>query len=243
MKEALSMSSQTIFGDTLNATSSPVLEGGVMHSDSQDGRTLVQSGQEAVPASLLASPAIESELLIRDICGLDGSPSSASAALQSYLENRLRTRLPKDGWTELRTIWKHKVTPSLRRVFQLAVSVPRIEGIASGLWRTPGAQDGERGCYASRDTMENRLNRGGQLSLPNQVKHPYLWPTPRANKVEGYPSNRFRPTLAQMVTGGAKPLHGALNPEWVAWLMGYPIEWASCADSVTPLFLRSRRSS
>jgi len=51
------------------------------------------------------------------------------------------------------------------------------------------------------------------------------WPTPRANKPEGYSSERFRPTLAQIATEQDKPLGGQLNPDWVEWLMGWPIGW------------------
>ena len=51
------------------------------------------------------------------------------------------------------------------------------------------------------------------------------WPIPRANKPEGYSSENFRPTLAQIATGQDKPLGGQLNPDWVEWLMGWPIGW------------------
>lgn len=50
--------------------------------------------------------------------------------------------------------------------------------------------------------------------------------SPRANKPEGYSSEEFRPTLAQVVTGQDKPQHGQLNPLFVEWLMGYPEGWS-----------------
>ena len=49
-----------------------------------------------------------------------------------------------------------------------------------------------------------------------------LWPTPRANKVGGYSSPNFRPTLEQTVN---QSIGGKLNPTWVAWLMGWPLGW------------------
>lgn len=52
-----------------------------------------------------------------------------------------------------------------------------------------------------------------------------LWPTPRANKPEGYSSNGYRPTLAQRVTGEVRPAHGMLSPDWVECLMNYPLGW------------------
>lgn len=79
-----------------------------------------------------------------------------------------------------------------------------------------------------------------------EVLSQLMWPTPRANKVGGYSSEGYRPTLEQAVmtwptpvTGdcrGAGPnqnvsslgrevkrRHGGhLNPEWVEALMGFP---------------------
>lgn len=75
-----------------------------------------------------------------------------------------------------------------------------------------------------------------------------MWPTPRANKIGGYSSPNFRPTLEQAVKSmfptpkaqnarGAGQRHGdggesldvtvggQLNPTWVEWLMGFPIGW------------------
>jgi hypothetical protein len=60
---------------------------------------------------------------------------------------------------------------------------------------------------------------------PNPAEFIQMWPTPRANKPEGYSSENFRPTLAQVVTGEEKPQHGQLNPTWVEWLMGFPPGW------------------
>ena len=57
-----------------------------------------------------------------------------------------------------------------------------------------------------------------------------MWPTPRANKPEGYSSDGFRPTLAQCVTGEQKPRHGQLNADWVECLMNFPIDWTSQDD-------------
>ena len=49
------------------------------------------------------------------------------------------------------------------------------------------------------------------------------WPTPRANKPEGFSRDDFRPTLAMAATWQDKPQHGQLNADWVEILMGYPI--------------------
>jgi len=36
---------------------------------------------------------------------------------------------------------------------------------------------------------------------------------------------------------------GQLNPEWVAWLMGYPIGWLNLKDSEMPSSRKSRQKS
>ena len=35
-------------------------------------------------------------------------------------------------------------------------------------------------------------------------------------------------------SGAETDITGALNPQFSCWLMGYPQEWVSCADSATP---------
>jgi len=106
--------------------------------------------------------------------------------------------------------------------YQLPPLARLTEETGCGLWRTPCAGDGERGVYASKDALDARLEKGGQLSLSNQVKHQYLWPTPVSMmwKDSGCPSefNRNEIPLAALVGG-------ALNPTWVEWLMGFPLGW------------------
>ena len=171
--------------------------------------------------------------------------------------------------------WKASGIKPSHLLFQLAPSMPRTDATGSGLWRTPNAGDGERGTYATKEAMENRLERGSQLSLPNQVKHPHLWPTPRscsamaAENIQNRANDKF-PNLESVVAramwptpttrdhkGGRKPdtleasgrgetnslndavtirdQHGALNPEWVEWLQGFPLGWTNLtSDELQP---------
>jgi hypothetical protein len=106
--------------------------------------------------------------------------------------------------------------------YQLQTLVRPINETESGLWRTPQAQEGMRGVYKSKEAMDAHLDRGHQLSLSNQVVHRHLWPTPTAHnaKETNAPSEALRnePSLASRVGG-------TLNPTWVEWLMGWPLEW------------------
>jgi DNA (cytosine-5)-methyltransferase 1 len=89
--------------------------------------------------------------------------------------------------------------------YQQQTLVRPISESEFGLWRTPGAQDGMRGTYASKETMDARLAKGGQLSLPNQMRHRHLWPTVTATANQLAPSMQSRyanPIFPTPTTGG-----------------------------------------
>lgn len=93
----------------------------------------------------------------------------------------------------------------------------------SGYWPTPNARDwkGPPGAAC--------MERGGrQSSLPAAIRR---WPTPCASASKGSSPNALtrksgasrandRIDHAVMASDG-----GQLNPEWVEWLMGWPIGW------------------
>jgi hypothetical protein len=129
------------------------------------------------------------------------------------------------------------------------------------MWRTPQAQEGMRGTYDSKEKMDAHLQRGHQLSLSNQVKHPHLWPTPTMQGLNGGSRGQHRPgkqvqlvdavkkfptptrrdyksgTGSQDRPGHSPPLSnvigGTLNPDWVEWLMNWPITWSNI-NAVNP---------
>jgi len=86
----------------------------------------------------------------------------------------------------------------------------RIKGTESGLWPTP--------------TVNGNYNRKGlsPTSGDGLATAVMKWPTPTAHnaKETNAPSEakRNEPTLASRVGG-------TLNPTWVEWLMGWPLEW------------------
>jgi len=106
-------------------------------------------------------------------------------------------------------------------VYQLPNLARTITEIGSGLWPTPDTTS--RGARASdlvvNSSTVQRRDSGQKRGMDLQTAVKY-WPTPTAhNAKEGaYPSeyNRNTPTLSAQAGG-------ALNPEWVEWLMGFPL--------------------
>jgi hypothetical protein len=69
------------------------------------------------------------------------------------------------------------------------------------------------------------------LELPTSASEHGLWPTPTAMNATGgaalckWGGSGARAKLKEMVS--PEELNGPLNPEWVAWLMGWPTGWTS----------------
>ena len=70
---------------------------------------------------------------------------------------------------------------------------------------------------------KNENGTSSMLGLPGFVR---MWPTPTAHNAKSE-SKRNTPTLAAQVGG-------VLNPDWVGWLMGFPIGWANSKVTAMP---------
>jgi hypothetical protein len=120
------MSKPTTSEGILNATSSPASASGATHCGSQDGQMIDPFGLDPAPASRSVQPEKEQEPPTSAICGLNGSVSSASAALTLSLVSRLKQRSATAGSTLFELTWKESATPSQRPVSLLRASVRRI---------------------------------------------------------------------------------------------------------------------
>lgn len=154
-----------------NATSLPVSADGPSPSRLPESQMTFHFGLEAAPAS--PSPLAESSLATRTsaISGPPSSGSSKSAALQSFLANRLRARLPFFGWTEYSMIWKDRATPAGRVICALRASAPRTsDNDCIGLpeetagWTSPISSEARQG-FQDR----TRGKKGTQESLTTQA--------------------------------------------------------------------------
>ena len=150
--------------DLLDATSSPESEGGTTPCNSPDGPTTGLFGQEVAPASRSRQQAKAKEPTTSGICGLSSPGSSASAALQQSLANRLRQR---SGWTLPLPTWKSKDTPLGRRYCEQIVSGrTTLDGDSTGLLPTPMASDNRnRGSVNKTPAITRRMRLGKQIGL------------------------------------------------------------------------------
>ena len=158
-----------------------------------------------------------------------------SSSVRTYLES---CELQPGRWSR---IWSAKAMTSRCLILKLRLSERRITGEGSvssdakagpdrwrvnketldgqpRMWKTPIASDA-----ANRQFYHNSR---GEPNLSGMVQ---MWPTPRAQSATGAseaPNRQGSPDL-QTVCGGQ------LNPTWVEWLMGFPIEWTELSVSGT----------
>ena len=165
-----------------SVTSSPVSASGASPCVAPDGPTTGLSGPAPALASLSAPQASETVSVTSATSGRTCSVSSRSAALQSFLENRLQAATALSGSTLYKLTWKARITPAQRSISALRASVLRISDSGSTGWPTPlvsnvnASRTSNPQEYAER--MFNRPNAGTDLAIYAQ----YLagWPTPTA---------------------------------------------------------------
>lgn len=156
--------------DLPSAISLPASVVGALRYGRAGGVMTNQSGQVLAHASHLVVPETKKENQTNATSGPSGSTSSASAALQRSLENKLRARLPMGGLTMFIKGWKPKVTPSGRQYCQLAVSARPINATDCGLWQAPVMDDAVL-------RKKGKFNSRGEPKLSGQVA---MWTTPKS---------------------------------------------------------------
>ena len=110
----------------------------------------------------------------------------------------------------------------------------RVQVNKRAFWRTPAAANGQQGPK-SKELYEQCLKTGqSAITLVDEVRHtPAYWPTPNAadNRDRGCmedPSIQRRLKIGKQVglSTAVKETRqsGTLNPTWVEWLMGFPLD-------------------
>jgi len=175
MNDQLSMFDLMNCESSPSATSSQASGSGPTPCDPQAGPTTVLFGQEAARASLSARQVQEAGLMTSGTSGRTGTISSASAALQSSLANRLQARMASAGSTLYTLTWKPRATPSGLQICALRASARRTSDSASGLlgWPTPVVNDttGSKYAYSQGNHDKKVLKLPGAAEITG-------WPTP-----------------------------------------------------------------
>ena len=143
----------------------------------------------------------------------------------------LRMCLGSSVWVSTMRLlnWKPKVTRRGRLFFQLVPSEPRTEEIEFLFWPTP--PHAENGMFKSltravmfpTPTIHGNNNRKGASQksgdgLATAVRKMFLLAKASGN-------------LSQQIAHSEQSkIGGALNPEWVEWLMGFPPGWTDFDD-------------
>jgi len=218
-----------------SATSSQGSEAGPTRSDLPYGPTTDQSGPPRSRASRSARRASNSARPTNDIFGPLDANSSPSADLQRSLENRLRASLDVNGSPEYALTWKHWDMPAGLPICALRARAHRTsDSDCSGWptatlagWVTPSSRDWKDTPGMSTEaTNPDGTTRKRVDQLPRQAA---LTRGDLGTGRSGSPAATGKPA--------------ALNPAFSLWLMGYPIEWARCAERVTRSSRKSPRPS
>ena len=131
-----------------------------MPSRSRAGQTAFPFGPDPVRVSRSARQASAAATTTLATSGPSGSRSSASAALQSSLANRLQAALPSNGSTLFSMIWNERATPARRPICALQASARRTSASGCTGWPTPVVSDA---ASSARDGYMIKGNQGTTL--------------------------------------------------------------------------------
>ena len=137
-----------------------------------------------------------------------------------------------EGWIAFSAIWPRAGSMRSGIAFRHRPLVLRTDGTESLLFPTPKASAADRG------------GRGELLALVRGKKTRQEWPTPRSRMTGAATANRLNDKERNLEKAIAeRGDRGPLNPQWVEWLMGFPIGWTDCDASATPSCRKSQSGS
>ena len=224
-------------------TSSAESWAGPSPSSLPGGLQLGLSGLARVRVSRIVQQVVEAATTIPETFGPPSDASLRSAALQLSLGNRLRQSLAGYGSLEYALTWKRWAMPSGPPICALRASGHRTSGKDCIGWPTPntGPQNDNDSTWKERREFLKAQHKNGNgfgltLGMAAQLAG---WVSPTTQDFSrGSKPPRSWDTgipLTQQVaacsgtTSSLSPVptasHGALNPAFSLWLMGYPSSW------------------
>jgi hypothetical protein len=169
-----------------------------------EGSSLLQA---ATHASHLAQQESEKAQMTPATSGLKCLESYNRQDRLGLCVKMLKGTLPM-GLIASAMIWRKKVTKCNRLLYQLAPLNRRTFATEFGLLRTPLAMEGGE-SWVAVDKRRQKMRDAGDNRTGNLYKL-----TQEAQKLDGVED-------------------GVLKPEFVEWLMGYPIGWTDVSHSET----------
>ena len=167
--------------DTSSVTSSPESEAGRSPCNSPDGLTTDLFGQALAHASHTATPGKDSETPTPATSGPCSSTSSAGAALNTSLANRLKARFAMVGSMEYQQTWKEKVTPAGRSYSAHTASARRTSGNDCTGWPTVSTEDHKTDGPVVMGKIEEAIAKGEPIPTTCQRLRNFAqlagWPT------------------------------------------------------------------
>jgi len=190
----------------------------------------------------------------RKCCGLSENLCLVGLSLRTYLESCVLPGI------QFARIWSVKATMSAFLIMKLRLSERRTGEKECSLWQTPNVPNGGRvNPVEMTPTGMMPDGRKRQVGLEHQVKMVerkiwptpvsrdykdgsaescrnvpvnghlgravHLWPTPKAQNARGNGQTHGEGGPSLDVVAG-----GTLNPDWVEWLMGFPVGWTNLPE-------------
>ncbi|OGO33104.1 MAG: hypothetical protein A2Z03_02245 [Chloroflexi bacterium RBG_16_56_8] len=100
------------------------------------------------------------------------------------------------------------------------------------MWPTPQARDFRTGDNPDGLRAQRKLEQGWSQNLNDVVR---MWPTPAAQDSKNStlpPSQMERDTVPGALMRSGET--GKLNPNWVAWMMNFPLDWFKDGGTSNP---------
>lgn len=227
------------YADTDSATSSLESDCGVTPCGSPDG--LMTDLFSLVPAPVNPSLKRASSAATRmsATSGLRSSPSSASAALERSLANRLPALLATPGGIAWRQTWKAKVTPLRRRILAHTQSGLLTSDSGCTGWPTPNAgpqNDSDSTWKDRREALKAKHKNGNGFGMNlGQAAMLSPWPTPAAQEPGGTPEQHLARKRAAVARGVKMGCDVVTTLSHVAQLAAWPTattrDWKSTASN------------